>query len=233
MYFRMMIRIFLIAVLATMALHTNASADLFWESDQKNQGMPGQPDGTQIIKNYLKGNLFRVEMPDSITIMDMEQLKIFNLDPKNKTYNEVDMKQMGKVPEMEGEAGKQFQGIMKKMMGSFKVVPTTETRKISGYKCTKHNVSFMGTTGEYWISNEVEGLDELMTYSKKASKAMGQNPMLKQVNFSVLTEDLKGFPVETSMKFGNGTTTSTLKKIEKKGLSADLFKVPAGYKKTD
>ncbi|MEW5910555.1 MAG: DUF4412 domain-containing protein [Thermodesulfobacteriota bacterium] len=233
MPFQNIIRVSLILFAFTVISFSNADADLYWESDSKSQGIPGQQDGIQLVKNYLKGNSFRIEMPDSITIMDMDQMKIFNLDPKKKTYNEVDMKQMGQMPEMEGEAGKQFQGIMKKMMGSFKVVPTTETRKISGYKCTKHNVSFMGTSGEYWISNEVEGLDELLTYSKKSAKVMGRNPMLKQMNFSALTEELKGFPVETTMKIGNGTTTSTLKKIERKGLSTDLFKVPAGYKMTD
>ncbi|MFH1102637.1 MAG: DUF4412 domain-containing protein [Pseudomonadota bacterium] len=217
----------------TLTVASQAMADLYWESEQKNQGMPGQQDGIQLIKNYLKGNTFRFESPDTITIMDMEQMKMFSVDPKKKTFNEVDLKSIGRMPEMKGEEGKQMQEIMKKMMGSFEVVPTGETRKISGYKCTKYNVSFMGTKGEYWISNNVEGYEELMAYSKRASKIMGQNPMFKQINFASLMEDLKGFPIETMMKMANGTSTTTLKKIERKGLAGDLFKVPAGFKKTE
>ena len=40
----------------------------------------------------------------------------------------------------------------------------------------------------------------------------------------------EGFPVNTVNKVMGMTTTSTLKKIEKRSLSKDLFKVPGGYK---
>lgn len=40
----------------------------------------------------------------------------------------------------------------------------------------------------------------------------------------------EGFPVKTVSNVMGMTTTSTLKKIEKKALSEELFKVPGEYK---
>ncbi len=42
-----------------------------------------------------------------------------------------------------------------------------------------------------------------------------------------------GFPVQTVMKVMGITTTTTLKTIEEKALSKDLFEIPKGYKMLD
>jgi len=223
----------LIVLFLGVAFISPACADLYWESLQKSEGLPGTPDGTQTVKNYMTANATRYEARDNITIVDLNKMKMYNLDPKAKTYNEVDLSKMGQVPEMEGEAGKQFMGMVKGLMGSIKVTPTKETRTISGYACTKNIVSFMGTQSENWVTRDIKGLDEMMDYGKRFSEVMNQNPMMRQMNVSAMIQDLKGFPVETTVNMMNGKMTTTLQKFEQKNLSAELFKVPTGYKKTE
>ncbi|MBW1778043.1 MAG: DUF4412 domain-containing protein [Deltaproteobacteria bacterium] len=210
-----------------------AHADLYWESIQKSEGIPGTPDGTQIVKNYMTAHATRYESRDTVTIVDLNQMKMFSLDPKAKTYQEIDLAQMGQMPGMEGEAGKQFMGMMKGLMGSVKVTPTKETRTISGYACTKYNVSFMGTRSENWITRDIEGYDEMMRYGKRFSEVMSKNPMMKQMNVAAMIKDLKGFPVETVVHMMAGKMTTTLQKFEQKKLTPNLFKVPNDYKKVE
>ncbi len=208
-------------------------ADLYWESIQKSQGVPGTPDGSQAVKNFMTANASRYETQGDITIFDLEKMRMFTLDPNAKTYEEVDLSKMGQMPEMEGEAGKQLMGMMKGFMNTIKVTPTQETRKISGFSCTRYNVSLMGTQSEYWVTRDIPGYQEMMAHAKRFSQAMEKNPMMKQMNITAMMKDLDGFPVETTLNMMKGKITTTLQKIEQKRLSPDLFKVPPGFKKTE
>ncbi len=231
MTFKKLSRCLVMVILLGLTVAAPACADLFWQSVQKSQGVPGTPDGSQIVKNYMTKNATRYESNDNITIVDLEKMKMYSLDPKAKTYREMDLSKMGQIPEMEGEAGKKLMGMIKGLMGSIKVIPTKETRTIAGYPCTKYEVRFMKTRSEHWVTRDIKGFDEMMAYGKRFSEALSKNPMMKQMNIPALIKDLKGFPVQTTVHMMGGKMTTTLQKIEQKRLSPDLFKVPADYKK--
>lgn len=225
-------KILLTLSVAALLSAASANADIYWESRQISQGVPGIPDGTQIVKNFMTPSATRYEASNNITIIDLDKMKLFALDLKAKTYNEIDLATMGQVPGMDGEAGKQFMGMMKGLLGNVKVVRTKETRTVSGYRCTKYNVSFMGSQSEHWVTQDIKGLDEILKYGKRFSDAMQKNPMMRQMNIPAMLQDLKGFPVETTTKMMNGTMTTTLQKLERKPLPKNLFQLPPGFKKT-
>ena len=205
-------------------------AGLYWETKIVTGGMPkGLPKNlpkeaqdqileqfkakTEITKNYLTSYASRTETEGMIVIIDFDNMNMYQLDPGAKTYTKVNIvSMMGQMPE----------GMMKDMQ----VTPTNETRKIAGYKCKKYIVTVMGMKSEHWLSKDVKGYEEFKAIYKKILK---KNPGLKQMPMTGMSGK-EGFPVETVSNVMGMKTTTTLKKIEKKSLSKELFKVPRGYK---
>jgi len=207
-----------------------ALADLYWESEQVTKGVQGQPDQTQMVKNYMTDSASRTDMGDHVTIMDFEKKVIYQLNPTAKTYMKSDMKDIGRPPGMKDEEAQAFQEMMRKMIGEVKVVPTNEKKKIAGYNCTKYELAMMATRSEYWLSKEVKGYEEMKAVGRKMAGVFDTNPMLKQMNIAGMMSQLDGFPVQMVTSLMGGTITSTLKKVEAKKLDKNFFEVPAGYK---
>ena len=118
------------------------------------------------------------------------------------------------------------------MMGNIQVTPTQETRQIAGYNCQKYLVSGMMMNGDYWLPKDVKGYEEVKEIGKKVATLFDENPMMKQMNIAGMMGQLDGFPVQMVMNIMKGTSTTTLKKIEKKSLDKSLFSVPEGCTQT-
>lgn len=223
-----------VSVVLGLVLSSVAMADLYWESDQETKGMPGHPDEVKIIKTYLSSYASRTEREGQITVMNFDTKVMYLINPKDKTYQRINMAEMGKMPEMKGDKGQmqQQQQMMKSMMGNMQVTPTDETRQIAGYNCRKYLVSGMMMKSDYWLSKDVKGYEEVKEIGKKVSAIFDENPMMKQMNIAGMMGQLDGFPVQTVMNIMNGTTTTTLKNIEEKSLDKSLFTVPEGYAQT-
>jgi len=149
-------------------------------------------------------------------IIEYGTMMMYQLNPVNKTYTKFDM--MCMMDDKMGEIAKDS-----------KVTPTNETKKIAGYKCKKYDVTMMGLKSEHWLSKEVKGYKEFRKISKKMEKRFKKNPRLRQMSMAGISGE-EGFPVKTVITTMGMTTTTTLKKIEKKSLSKNLFKVTKGYK---
>ncbi len=207
-----------------------AKADIFFESEDVSTNVPNHANGASIVKNYFTSDAYRTELGDGkVVIMDYNSMKLFMLDPKAKTYREINMAERPKLP---GSMGADKQKMLDNALAEpsqVQVVPTDETKTIEGYKCRKYNVKLAMSEGEYWVSKDVKGLQELKTLSAKMASAMKNNPMYKQPGFAELSEKLDGFPVYTVRHIMGGTIQATLKNIEQKSLDPALFKVPAEY----
>ena len=207
---------------------------LYWESEMVTGGIPeGLPKNlpkevrdqmlaqfkarTETTKNYLTSFASRVETGDGVMIIDFETMTMYQLNPKEKTYIKVsntEMEQMSK-------------GMSEEMDWT----PTKETKKISGYQCRKYKVTVMGVENEHWLSKEVKEYKEFKAITEKVIQ---KNPTLgKNQIFGLLSLYKEGFPVQTMSNVMGMKTTMTLKKIEKKSLSKDLFKVPKGYEQRE
>ena len=204
---------------------TTAHADLYWESETVSSGVPHQQSGATIQKHYFTPSAYRLETGDGrIIIMNYDQLKFYTLDPQTKTYTVLDINQM---PEMRG-MDKEQMGKMMEGMG-MQVTPTGETNTIAGYKCTKYMVDIAMVHGEYWVSKDVKGYQELIAVAAKLGKAVQNNPMLRHMNIAGMVEKLDGFPVQTTSQMMGGTVVNTLKKVEQQKLDPQLFQVPEDY----
>ena len=228
----LMLKLMLFSVILTLMTTSFAMADLYWESDQQTKGMPGHTDETKVIKTYLTEHASRTDRDGQITIMNFDTKIMYHINPQTKTYQQINLAQMGKPPEMKGEKGQAQQQMMKAMMGNIQVTPTQETRQIAGYNCRKYLVSGMMMNSEYWLSKDVKGYEEVREIGKKVAGIFEENPMMKQMNIAGMMGQLDGFPVQMVMTIMNGTSTTTLKKIEKKSLDKSLFSIPEGYTQT-
>ena len=213
---------------------TVAYAELYWESEVVTAGVPeglaalpeqvrsqlldqGKPE-TKTVKCYLTSNASRTDLSNGpIMIIEFDTLTMYQLNVNNKTYTKIDMMSV------------MDQGMMKEMM-EIGVTPTNETKEIAGDKCKKYIVTMMGDKSEYWVSKDVKGYKEYKKMNEKLEKKFRKNPELRQMSILGIASQLDGFPVKTVQSAMGMTTTTTLKKIEKKRLSKDLFKVPKGYK---
>jgi hypothetical protein len=229
----LMLKLLLFSIILGLMASSAAMADLYWESDQETKGMPGRPDETKVIKTYLTAYASRTEREGQITIMNFDTKVMYQINPQAKTYQQTNMAEMGKPPEMKGEKGQMQQQMMKNMMGNIQVTPTQETRQIAGYNCQKYLVSGMMMNSDYWLSKDVKGYEEVKEIGKKIASVFDENPMMKQMNIAGMMGQLDGFPVQMVMNIMKGTSTTTLKKIEKKSLDKSLFSVPEGYIQTE
>jgi hypothetical protein len=225
----LMLKFLMFSVVLGLMTSSAVMADLYWESDQETKGMPGRPDETKVIKTYLTAYASRTEREGQITIMNFDTKIMYHINPQAKTYQQINMAEMGKPPEMKGEKGQMQQQMMKNMMGNIQVTPTQETRQIAGYNCQKYLVSGMMMNSDYWLSKDVKGYEEIKEIGKKIAAVFDENPMMKQMNIAGMMGQLDGFPVQMVMNIMKGTSTTTLKKIEKKSLEKSLFSVPEGY----
>jgi hypothetical protein len=228
----LMLRLLLFSVFLVFMTSSAAMADLYWESEQETKGMPGRPDETKLIKTYLTANAFRTEREGQISIMNFDTKIMYHINPQAKTYQKINMAEIGKPPEMKGEKANTQQQMMKNMMGNIQVTPTQETRQIAGYNCRKYQVTGMMMNSDYWLSKDVKGYEEIKEIGNKISGIFDDNPMMKQMNIPGMISQLDGFPVQMVMNIMQGTSTTTLKKIEKKSLDKSLFSVPEGYTQT-
>ena len=225
----LMLGLSMFSIILGLMISSAAMADLYWESDQETKGMPGRPDETKIIKTYLTANASRTEGVGQITIMNFDTKVLYHINPQAKTYQQINLADMGKPPEMKGEKDHMPPHMMKNMMGGIQVTPTQETRQIAGYNCQKYLVSGMMMNSEYWLSKDVQGYEEIKAIGKKIAAVFEENPMMKQMNIAGMMGELDGFPVQMVMNIMKGTSITTLKKIEKKSVDKSLFSVPEGY----
>jgi len=208
-------------------------ADLFWQNIQETKDMPGQPDEVQTVDHYFTQNASRTEIGNMATIMDFDSMNLYQMDMQAKTYSKVDLNAMGQMAG-EGKDAENFSKMMKQMMGETKIIPTDETRKIAGYDCKKYNMQVMMVQIEYWVTTDISHYKELKEIGEKMAKGFDENPMMQHMNFASHMKQMDGFPVQTiTQNPMGGTTISTLKHIEKKKLSNDLFQVPSDYKLTE
>ena len=219
--------------MVVLILSPMAYGDLYWESVVTSAGGPknlpqnlpkqvrekilAQFKGTsETVKYYLTSRASRTEQKDHIMIIDFGSKMMYQLSPGNKTYTEINMMSM-------------MDDKMKEITKEIQVTPTNETKKIAGYVCKKYNVTVMGVTSEHWLSKKVKGYKEFRKLRKKMEKSFKKNPRLRQMTIAGISSK-DGFPVRTVTTVMGMTTTTTLKKIEKKSLSKNFFKVPKGYK---
>ena len=207
---------------------------VYFETLEKSAGIPGQNEGTRILKQYLSDSALRIEAPDRITIVDVNSLIVYDLDPATKKYVATDIKKIGNMTDVLGEQGGNLLNDFMKELGAQQqtVTPTDETATIAGFKCRKYLVNHMMAQGEYWLSDQVEGVEEFQKFGKTAATALDQYPLFKQLNVYSIFAQLDGFPVKSVTQIMGGVNETTLIKSKRQKMDPALFTVPSDYKKS-
>jgi hypothetical protein len=207
----------------------SANADLYWETENVSTNIPNQPDGTSIQKYYFTPKASRVQLGDNkVIIVDYNAMQLYSLDTKAKTFTELNLNELPGLPGVAASDKKKVAEMMGAMMGS-RITPTDELKTIAGYKCRKYNVHIAIVNGEYWVSKDVRGYQELREVGAKVGAIAERNPLLRQIDVAGMVDKLDGFPVYTVNHVLGGTVASTLRKVEQKSLDPALFIVPKDY----
>jgi hypothetical protein len=206
---------------------------------------PNTRDSEQTIS--VQGNRQKMVTERHTIITDLDKGKMYVLDPKAKTYFEIEFPPQGPMAQM--MAASQNSAM------NFKAAGTT--RDIAGYKCTDYNGGGHMMSGDYTVkecfSKNAPGAGEFTAFEKSMTDK------LKSVGSSKPTGDVPtGVPLalDSTMKMGNVsipgmapeqlakinemmskrppvTTTTVVEKIESKKLADSDFAVPDGFTKKD
>jgi hypothetical protein len=245
------LRITAVAAAVVLSAATVVAQGMYTESS-----MSGGPMGSdaRTSKSYLMPKMFKTVMGDGETIIvRADQEKMYGVNTTEKTYwvmtfaeMEAGMKKakgamdermaamQEKLKEMPEAQRKMVEERMSMMMGGkdAKVVitPSSETKSLCGYTCTKHVVTNDGKEMmTLWVAKGVRGFDGLKKDWMEISKRMmAMNPGNSQAMLDAFTK-LDGYPLETDVM----GMTNVVTKIESRSTPADQFELPKGLTKVD
>jgi hypothetical protein len=195
--------------------------------------MPGneQPATDTTEVTWFGKDRMRSEEGDRVTIVRVDQKKMYMLDTKAKTVSTIDL-----PFDMKKYIPAEMAPMMEQMMGQMKVTitPTTETKKIKDWNATKHTMTMalpMGgsMTQDIWATKEIEfdraAFGELS--SAMMSTAMGGASMAAEY------KKIEGIPVlmERTQTIMGSTSKSReeVKSVETKEAPEGIYDVPKGY----
>jgi hypothetical protein len=230
---------------------TSLCQGLHWTSTTKGGPVGERTEDMWVISKKMK--MVTRETGEALIVRLDKELLIM-VDPNAKEYSEITFaeletmtkkaggkmdaqmaemkKQLAEMPEEQRKMVEQMMGNKMPGMaggeGKLEVSKSGDTKKISGYSCTKYVVAQDGKEMmTIWATRDVAGFDALRKDWEAFSKRMmAMNPMTKHLGESFGRID--GFPIQTEL--GRGMT-STVMMIEKKAAPASDFEVPTGYKK--
>jgi GLPGLI family protein len=225
---------------------------LYYESTMT--GGPFGNDGN-VSHTYLMPKMMKyVNAKDGdFMIMRMDTEKMISVDVTKKTYWETSfaeleqsMKkasakmdaQMEKMKEQMKDMPEEQRKMMEKMFGgktggpgaAVTMTKTGETKKISGFSCTK----FVAKEGDkelmtIWATKDVKTFDVIRKDYESLTKRMtAMNPTFAKGLVEAMYK-IDGFPIQTVW----GEFLTTVTKVESRTTPASEFNVPAGYAKED
>ncbi len=239
----------LCAVLVTVCVGTTAFAQgAYWESN-----LSGGPFGDQptLNKTYYMPGMARTEQGSGeITIIRMDQEKIYSVNPEAKEYSvmtfadleQAAKKSNAKMDEMKKKIAAmppEQRKMMEQMMGDqlkgddappATVQGTGETKTISGWKCSKYVVKSGSMEFTVWATKELAQPASMRKDWEQINRRLASLRPGSGKGISEAMQKIDGFPVETDMIQG---IKNVVIKYEKRTSPASQFEVPAGYVQKD
>lgn len=247
-YVKFLILSLAIVSMTVMVIPGSATADIYMKQKHhtdatRMMGMT-QPANDSIAEIWITEKGFRSDDPARSTILLSKEQKIIMLDHTAKTYMEQPMNMDDMMAEMGGDKSPEDQAAMRQMMqGMMKmeasVAETPETKTINNWKCRKYIVTVTSAMGpmktEVWATEDLE-VDKKI-YEQLASRMFSAMPGMQSSLESMKKEmeKIKGVQVMTvstaTMMGQTQKTTTELLEFKEGKAPADIFTIPAGYKK--
>jgi hypothetical protein len=198
-----------------------------------------QEKSQEIQEIWVTPTKVRNNTGDQSSIFDAEKNLMITIDHKKKKYMEIPL-DFSKSVSSEESNTTNLPSFMKNMMKmEVKVQPTSEEKQIGQWHCRKYLQTLkmsMGTTdSEIWASKDIHV--NMDVYRKFSAALMASQPGLYKMLQDMMkeSEKIEGIAVlqKSSGKVMGIQTKSTTELIEVKEVDApaDLFVIPAGYKK--
>jgi len=235
-------------ILTAAVVSITVSQGLYWESKTK---VPMANEKEIYSSSSYRLHMIKQSTENNVTIFRFDKKMIYMIDNQKKEYSAMTFAEMeaftkkankaheGKMAEMNEQMKNmppEQRKAMEKMMGSMgmggqgtkiDVKKTGEKKTICGYSCVKYSMKEKGKeVGSMWTTTGVPGYKNMQKDMKEFGQRMAAQ-MPKASEMMTAMKKVEGFPVQTTIA---GITT-TVTKIEKKGIAASEFEIPAGYKK--
>ena len=188
-----------------------AWAGIYFEQEIWTPKSDGQPARTTKVVGHISGDKVRSESRSDgsvgIFITHLKAGVLHLVVPDREVY--VEMPVPGSVPGQEARF-------------EVSVAKTDQTKTISGYHCTRYDVSAEGRAIRCWVTTDVELGEEATTYWQAGTRLYPR----------ALTRELAkvpGFPVRIEVFSPGLATTVTVTRLEKQDVPESMFVVPPEY----
>jgi hypothetical protein len=225
---------------------------MFWESTQTFPKMGGTTD---TARYYYMPEKFKIVMggEGKATILRYDKQIMIMVNSADQTYSEVsfaDLEKMtkkasAKMDQKMAELQEKLKNMpedqrkmVEQMMGNkipgaknepkLEVVKSGDTKKISGYSCSRYIVNRDGKEIlSVWATKDVKGFKTIRKDLDEFQQRMAaMNPMMAKGTMEGLKK-IDGFPIETD--FGD-TMKEVVFKVETRSIPEKEFEIPAGFK---
>jgi Domain of unknown function (DUF4412) len=173
---------------------------------------------------------------DTFSIVRLDKKVLWVIYKKNKKYSEMNLDSLAAMADNVKNEMADMPGMSNMMNVSATVTPTSETKQIGKWNCTKYQISstmpMTSIETVSWNSTDIKIDHEAYVKMKNFGSAMmpGFGEMIKEF------QKIKGFPVlsESVLKMmGNEIKSSEeLIEVSEKAAPAGIYDIPSGYKKT-
>ncbi len=205
-----------------------------------------QPAQDFIVESWITPKKMAVKNQGQDIIVDMDKGLITVVDHTEKTISEIPLdfskimaENIGGSDSMDMEELQEFMGNM--MQVNFKVIKTSEKKKIGNWDCTKYIQTMelgMGAINSViWATSDIKIDDDI--YARYSANMIAQMPGASQEMSKILEEIRKIDGVQVYMKQTTNmmgqSFSSTMELIEfKEGNAPEkVFFIPSDYKKVD
>lgn len=233
-------KIFMIMVISVF-FFTFVSGDIYVKTKTHTDAMEimGQKQEAkdEIIEQWIGDNIYTNITSKQTMIIDMSKKMVYILLHGTKSYVEtslpLDMKKL--LPEQAAQ-------MLSMMKLTLKVTPTTETKVINKWKCVGYDMDMsmmmMSMKSRIWVTKDVP-FDWKNFQNKFGIESFKATMASMQIGDEVIEEmkKIQGFQVKTEMTMtimGQSVKiTSDVLEIAKKSPPANVYTIPADYKKSE
>jgi len=217
-HFRLVIETLCIAFLIATRAHAQQFEGIV-ESKNVTTDEMGRPQEF-VMTMWIKKDMVRIEtkggaMPGSTMIYRTDLRKIWMLNTEDKSYFEISQEE--KAQEVVGTGG---------TTAKYSIRKTGKTKTIAGYPCEQFIIKRNSEETQLW------GTKKLAHLVSAISKALGQEQTTVAEGPTNEMMKIGVYPMLSMTKVdGNVIESQEITKVETKSLDANLFSLPASYKK--
>ncbi len=186
----------------------------------------GKTQSPVIVTTSFTSAKMRTEISTGeITIVDLEKMKLFNLNTKNKKYRTTDLKDWAaKMKSLPGELSEI----------EAKITVTDDTKQIGAYKCTKIVAEMGAMKQTTWVTTEIKTDKAVLEFNEKQSGLFKDIPLiLSKKTIWDQYRKMKAFPVEIILEITTpdfaSRTESLLQTHNYDKIDTSIFEIPKDY----